>query len=131
MIGAARAAFLIVFASMVLPVCVLVEKPALLGPTWLLLEAKGKAVKVPADARQPFILFQATEKRVNGYSGCNEFFGNFELKGDRLTFGPVGMTRRFCEGAAGDAEVAFLTVLGEARFWKIEKGMLVLLDNRG
>jgi heat shock protein HslJ len=130
--GSAYAAVLVVLASVLFPVCILAESTlALIGPTWLLLEAKGMAVKVPADARQPFILFQGTEKRVSGYSGCNEFFGNYELKGDTLTFGPVGMTRRSCEGAAGDTESVFLKVLGETRSWKIEKGILVLLDNSG
>ena len=130
MIGPARAVFLVLLASVLLPICILAESsPALIGPTWLLMEAKGMAVKVPADARQPYIIFNGAEKKATGYSGCNEFFGNYELKGEMLTFGPLGMTRRFCEGAAGDIESVFLQALGGTRSWKAEKGMLLLLDN--
>lgn len=130
MIGPARAVFLVLLASVLLPICILAESaPALIGPTWLLLEAKGMAVKVPADARQPYIIFHGAEKKATGYSGCNEFFGNYELKGEKLTFGPLGATRRFCEGAAGDTELAFLQALGGTRSWKAEKGMLLLLDD--
>jgi heat shock protein HslJ len=129
-IGSSRAVFLVLLASVLLPICILAEgAPALIGPTWLLMEAKGTAVKVPADARQPYIIFHEAEKKATGYSGCNEFFGNYELKGEMLTIGPLGMTRRFCEGAAGDTESAFLQALGETRSWKAEKGMLLLLDN--
>jgi heat shock protein HslJ len=130
MIAPARAVFLFLLASALLPICILAESaPALIGPTWLLMEAKDMAVKVPADARQPYIIFHGAEKKATGYSGCNEFFGKYELKGETLTFGPLGMTRRFCEGAAGDTESAFLQALGETRSWKAEKGMLLLLDN--
>jgi heat shock protein HslJ len=83
---------------------------------------------VLADARQ-LHFFPGAEKKATGYSGCNEFFGNYELKGEMLTFGPLGMTRRFCEGSAGDTESAFLQALGETRSWKAEKGMLLLLDS--
>ena len=130
MTGHARAALLLLLAAVLLPSALPAENaPGLIGPTWLLLEAKGVAVKVPADARHPFLLFHATEKRITGYSGCNEFFGSYELKGGSLTFGPLGMTRRFCDGDAGNAESVFLQVLGETRTWKIEKGQMLLLDN--
>ena len=130
MIGPARAVFLVPLALVLLPICILAESvPALIGPTWLLVEAKGMAVKVPADVRQPYIIFHGAEKKATGYSGCNEFFGNYELKGEILTFGPLGMTRRFCEGAAGDTESAFLQALGGTRSWKAEKGMLLLLGD--
>jgi heat shock protein HslJ len=130
MIAPARTVFLFLLASALLPICIFAESaPALIGPTWLLMEAKGMAVKVPADARQPYIIFHGAEKKATGYSGCNEFFGKYELKGETLTFGPLGMTRRFCEGATGDTELAFLQALGETRSWKAEQGMLLLLDN--
>ncbi len=103
--------------------------PPLEGPTWLLVEVKGMAVELPASERQPSLTFNKAEKRATGYSGCNDFFGSYELKGEALVFGPLGMTRKFCEGAAGDREQAFLRVLGETRAWKIEKDFLLLIDD--
>jgi heat shock protein HslJ len=97
------------------------------GP-WLLLELKGAIVQLPAGERQPFITFQRREKKVAGYSGCNEYFGSYELIGDALTIGPLGMTRRFCAGTAGEVELAFLEVLAKVRAWRSEDGVLLFLD---
>jgi heat shock protein HslJ len=98
------------------------------GGPWLLLELKGAVVQLPADERRPFITFQRQEQRVTGYSGCNDFFGNYDLKGDVLTFGPLGMTRRFCAGASGDVEQAFLEVLSKTLRWRIKDRVLLFLS---
>jgi heat shock protein HslJ len=121
-------------------VLVLVERTAQPGPAgagtgidlqgspWLLIELKGTIVQMPAGERQPFIMLQRQEKRATGYLGCNEFFGNYELKGDTLTFGPLGMTRRFCAGAAGEVEQSLLEVLSKVLSWRIEERVLLFLD---
>jgi heat shock protein HslJ len=122
-------------AFLVVVVCALlsIEMPAvgaqaLEGPTWILNEVKGTVIKVPSGERQPFVTFNWAEMRASGYSGCNDFFGSYELKGEALAFGPLGMTRRFCGGAAGSVELAFLQALRETRAWRIEKDVLLLLD---
>lgn len=102
---------------------------ALEGGPWLLLELNSAVVQLPAGERQPHLLFQRQERRVTGYSGCNEFFGSYDLKGDALTFGPLGMTRRFCADVAGEVEQAFLSVLSKARGWRVERQMLLLMDD--
>ncbi len=127
--GCAGVAFLVIAICAQLSI----EVPAasaqsLEGPTWLLLEVKGAKVEVPSGERQPFVTFNKSEMRATGYSGCNQFFGSYELKGEALAFGPLGMTRRFCGGVAGNVELVFMQVLRETRAWKIEKGMLLLLD---
>jgi heat shock protein HslJ len=101
---------------------------ALEGGPWLLLELNSAAVQLPAGERQPYLLFQRQEGRVTGYSGCNEFFGSYDLKGDALTFGTLGMTRRFCAGTAGDVEQAFLSVLSKVCGWRVERQMLLLMN---
>jgi putative lipoprotein len=128
--GRLRAVLLGLLAPVLFPLSVPAsDATGLIGQTWLLQEAKGRVITVPADARWPYIIFHGAEKKATGYSGCNEFFGTYELKGDLLTVGPLGMTRRFCEGAAGEAEAALLQALGETRSWKTEKDVLLLLDN--
>lgn len=47
---------------------------------------------------QPFIQFDAAEKRVSGYAGCNNFFGGYTLsEGQKLSFGQMGATKMACE----------------------------------
>jgi heat shock protein HslJ len=98
------------------------------GGPWLLLELNSAIVQLPAGVQQPYLQLQRQERRVTGYSGCNEFFGSFDLKGDALTFGPLGMTRRFCADASGEVEQVFLGVLSKVRGWRVERQMLLLMD---
>jgi heat shock protein HslJ len=100
---------------------------ALEGVPWLLLELDGAIVQLPSGERQPYVLFLQQERKVTGFSGCNEFTGGYELKGDALSFGPLAATRRFCAGAAGDIEQAFLGALGKVSGWRLDRQMLLLL----
>ena len=55
--------------------------------------------------------------KLNGNVGCNGFGGDYEVKGDTLTFGPVMSTMMFCEGPVGDQEMGTIAVFqGSAKF---------------
>jgi heat shock protein HslJ len=52
---------------------------------------------VGQDYGQAFIQFDRTAKKVNGNSGCNNFFGTFSVSGnDHIQFGGMGSTRKAC-----------------------------------
>lgn len=36
------------------------------------------------------------DKKIEGFSGCNRFFGGYEAGTNSLTFGPIAGTRMFC-----------------------------------
>jgi len=101
---------------------------ALEGGPWTLLELNGAVARLPTGERQPYLLFQPQDGRVSGYSGCNEFTGNYVVQGDVLSFGVFGMTRRFCADTAGDVEQVFLGVLSKVRSWRVEQQMLLIMD---
>lgn len=61
-----------------------------------------------------FIAFKSGGE-VSGYAGCNQFFGTYELTGDRITFGPLASTRRACAGPQGAAETDFFNLLDQVR----------------
>jgi heat shock protein HslJ len=98
---------------------------ALEGGPWLLLEVKDVIVQLPAGERQPYLMFVRQDRRVTGYSGCNEFTGGYDQRGDALTFGLLAMTRRYCAGAAGETERVFVEVLSKVRSWRIEGRILL------
>jgi putative lipoprotein len=103
-------------------------KKALEDNPWLLLEVKEVIVQLPAGERQPYLMFVRQDRRVKGYSGCNEFTGSYDLRGDALTFGLLAMTRRYCAGAAGETEREFVEVLSKVRTFRIEGGLLLFSD---
>ncbi len=58
--------------------------------------------------------FNAAEKRITGFSGCNRFFGNYTLSDSTITFGPQGSTKMYCDDDANTIETklyeAFLKI---------------------
>jgi len=55
-----------------------------------------------------------SDGKLNGNVGCNGFGGDYKVKGDTVTFGPVMSTMMFCEGPVGDQEMGTLAVLKES-----------------
>lgn len=69
----------------------------LFGKKWYLTTLYGKTLKLSLE-ETPYLLFDAKESRVNGFAGCNRFFGSIELKeNNRLRFSGVGATRMACQ----------------------------------
>ncbi|MGZ0015913.1 META domain-containing protein [Yeosuana sp. AK3] len=42
------------------------------------------------------LTFNPEEQKVNGFSGCNRFFGTYSYHENRLNFGVLGATKMFC-----------------------------------
>jgi len=48
--------------------------------------------------------FSAEAQKINGFSGCNRFFGNYNFNDNTITFGPMGSTKMFCDEKANSIE---------------------------
>jgi len=69
---------------------------------------------------------------VSGFGGCNRYFGDAEIDGDKIRFGALGATRMACPAAVMDQESRFLAALELVRRWRVEPtGLLHLLDEDG
>lgn len=64
-----------------------------------------------------FIQFSG-EGKLHGNGGCNNFFGSYELKGDRLIVSPLGATKKMCPPDAMKHENSFFEVLQSELIWK-------------
>ena len=65
---------------------------------WKIDEVLGTQVKAIEDEDTPFISFQKEESRFYGSTGCNSFFGNYEVKEkqDNITLSNIGSTKKLC-----------------------------------
>jgi heat shock protein HslJ len=63
--------------------------------------------------------------KLAGYTGCNNFSGNFSLEGESITLNPGAITRKACEG---NGERDFITALESVNILKAGKNQLTLLD---
>ncbi len=68
--------------------------------------------------------------QVQGYGGCNRFFGGYRLEGERISFSAIASTRRYCEETMA-VEDAFLMALGKVTRLKVSEDGLTLLSEDG
>jgi len=93
------------------------------GTEWELLYIR-KSTPIPGSTLT--IAFKDGE--VNGTAGCNRYFGNYQINGDRITFGMLAWTEMACMQPEGimEQEQAYMAFLSEVVRFKIEDGQLVL-----
>lgn len=61
----------------------------------------------------------AEDGRAYGNAGCNHWFAPYTLKGDEITFGKVGKTRKLCAPALMEQEQRFLDALETVQRWDV------------
>ncbi len=71
--------------------------------------------------------FDLDSSRVTGYSGCNRFFGDYLVKSNTLSFGPLASTRKMCMEKVNNIEQHLLGALQQINNFEI-KGDLLLLN---
>lgn len=78
-----------------------------------------------ADASRPTLRI-SMDGRAQGTSGCNRYSGMAMIEGEKLSFGPLAMTRMACFGAGGENERRFAPAIASARSWRLDRRMLVI-----
>jgi len=68
---------------------------------------------------------------VTGSGGCNDYHGPYTAKGQTLTIGPLGSTRKACEPAVMTQETQFFTALGKITTLDPSGPMIMLRDASG
>ena len=98
------------------------------GTTWKL--AKMEAIPAKAiDAEADFFTleFNAADTMVAGRTNCNRFFGRYALKGKKLEFENMGMTRMACPDM--QYEDAFVKMLDDVDRFEIKGSELTFFDD--
>lgn len=99
----------------------------LYGRTWVAEEVSGQ----PVAAGVASSLVVSDDGKVNGNAGCNGYFGSVILDGSAMSFGNLGTTRQLCAAPASDQETRFLRALDRTRGYRVDDGVLLLLDGAG
>lgn len=93
--------------------------------TWRLVSYGSAPEQTPAAADIDTSI-EFKDGQVGGNVGCNGFGGKYEVEGDIITFSEVVSTLMFCEGPAGDQELATLAVLRETATYVLDGDTLTL-----
>lgn len=100
---------------------------ALAGTDWRPLSI-GDLI-VPGDSRL-HLRFEVDGK-LNGYGGCNSFFGTYTFDGSGIDIGSIGATRMACPEPQMELEAKFLLALENAELFEIRANHLLLSDGDG
>lgn len=97
---------------------------------WKLMSVHGQAATVGNGQREPHIVLNAEEHRVQGYTGCNSLAGSYKRHDRGLTFNQIVTTRMFCANAA-DTEQNLLDALEHTARAHVQQDQLTLEDADG
>jgi len=106
------------------------EVNEMLNNEWTLEKFNGREI-AESDYMQikPFMKFDVAEKKVAGKSGCNNYFGEAEVQGDRIKFGyRFGSTMMACPNMEFEKEF-MKAITGKTMDYRIEGDRLYLMEN--
>lgn len=103
------------------------DQRAFEGTRWRVEAMNGEATPPGPNYRMEF-----AGGRISGQLGCNHLGGDYQVRGDLLTAGPVAMTEMACSGPAGHFESLGTPVLTRPMTLRwISAEQLTLANSRG
>ena len=73
----------------------------------------------PLIDRSHLTITLGADGRAYGSTGCNHWFASYSRNAERLSFGPIGATRKLCAPALMEQEQRFLDTLGTVERWDL------------
>ena len=108
------------------PVHTETETDTILDAYWMLLSLEGQSPQEPNNTRAAYLRLQESENDVKGFSGCNNFFGKYELNGNTVKFSKLGATRMMCP--IMEQETKFMQMLERVDSYSISGRNLTLYE---
>ncbi len=99
------------------------QSQVLAGTSWLATfvnteSSDGAVTSSSIQAAQQTLSF-AKDGKISGNAGCNDYFANYEVDGNKLSFSAIGSTKMFCGDGLMAEESAFLSALEKAASYRI------------
>ena len=97
---------------------------------WKIDKVLGTTVNA-TDEETPFISFQKEESRFYGSTGCNSFFGKYDVKEnqDNITLSQVGSTKKLCSDMT--TEDAIFSAFSQVATVNYDNTIMQLKDANG
>ena len=75
---------------------------------------------------EPTVDFNDDGRSFGGSTGCNSFFGEYQIGGGTIAFGGMGQTEMACEEPLMTQEFNVMSVFADAEIYTIENGILTI-----
>ncbi len=97
----------------------------LISVQWYLISLNGKTIdKKSPDFEIPYVNF-SEEKRFKGFTGCNNFTGNYKYENGKLALDPGAITKMHC---GDNIEIEFLDAIKKVSAFETKDNNLLLLN---
>ena len=96
------------------------------GITWKLETLNGSTV-IPDLKDKITLSLNALTGKIDGFGGCNTFYGDYTIKNSSLTFTGIGSTKMACDDLG--TESSYFSALGSTDKYTITKGTLTLFSS--
>lgn len=108
------------------------EQPTRLENTyWKLTRVEDRPVNTGPGQREPHLILRGQDRRVSGFTGCNQMAGGYTLDGQAVTFTQMISTKMACLGGGMETEAEFTAALQQVQDWSISGDKLTLSDAAG
>ena len=108
------------------------DQRVITGIDWRLISLGPAGAETPVVAGTTVTLKFGEDDRASGSTGCNSFSGTYQVRGDNISFSRLISTRRAClDQNANEQEQRFLSTLGAANRFRLTRGRLTILSDRG
>jgi heat shock protein HslJ len=91
------------------------------------LATSGQAFTSVINGSNPTAKF-GTDGSLSGTTGCNNFTGSYQTKGDTITISPLATTRKACPADLTDQEAGILAAFQTATRFEVTKGRATLFN---
>ena len=93
---------------------------------WKLVQLNDETITTGEEQREPHLILKANN-RAQGFSGCNQFMGQYQASATTLSFGPIAGTLKACVPTI-TYETHYLRFLNGELEWKVSGDQLKLHD---
>lgn len=102
-----------------------ITKATLENTRWALTELRAELITLE---NKPYLMFAKKSMVVNGFGGCNQLAGSYEISGQKIKLNNIAATRMFCQETMS-VETSFLQSLQIINAYRIEGHELLLLQD--
>ena len=96
--------------------------------TWVLTKILGTKSTKQHTGAKIFVMIDASQKKVSGYTACNFIKGSIFIKDSTISIKSVTGGDRICDEHTMEVEKIFLAIFQKSTSWKIVNNMLYLYD---
>ena len=120
----------LIFSSKPLETVEEAPKVNIQGTKWHLTSIARQGVVSKIRNQKADISLKIDKNKISGNGGCNSYFGQLRLEGNRFIVSDIGATEMYCEETSKQ-EMAYLKMLEEVTSFRLKNNQLTLIFPKG